>query len=300
MRRVVITGLGMVTPLASGVEETWARLLAGQSGAGPITRFDASHLASTYACEVPRGDGSDGTFNPDDWMEPKEQRKVDDFILYGMAAAAQAVRDAGWEPQDEDDRLRTGVMIGSGIGGLSSIADTAVLLKERGPRRVSPFFIPSRTDQSGLGAGDHPLRVQGAEPLARHRLLHRRPCHRRRRAADPVGRRRRDDRRRCRGADLRAGHRRVHRLQGAVHQARRRSQGREPPLRRGPRRVRHGRGRRRRRSGGARSRNRAGRAHLCRGAGLRACRAMPITSPPRPRTATGPNGPCARRWSGPG
>ena len=142
MRRVVVTGLGLVTPLGCGVEVTWARLLAGQSGAGPITRFDASHLATTYACEIPRGDGSDGTFNPDDWMEPKEARKVDDFILYGMAAAEQAVRDAAWMPQDEESRLRTGVMIGSGIGGLQSIAETAVLLKERGPRRVSPFFIP--------------------------------------------------------------------------------------------------------------------------------------------------------------
>jgi 3-oxoacyl-[acyl-carrier-protein] synthase II len=142
MRRVVVTGLGMVTPLACGVEATWERLLAGQSGAGPITKFDPSRLATTYACEVPRGDGSDGTFNPDDWMEPKEQRKVDDFILYGMAAAEQAVRDSGWTPEDEEDRVRTGVMIGSGIGGLSSISDTAVLIHERGPRRVSPFFIP--------------------------------------------------------------------------------------------------------------------------------------------------------------
>ena len=142
MRRVVVTGLGMVTPLACGVEATWSRLLAGQSGAGPITRFDASHLATTYACEIPRGDGSDGTFNPDDWMEPKERRKVDEFILYGMAAAQQAVADAGWTPEDEESRLRTGVMIGSGIGGLSTIAETAILIKERGPKRVSPFFIP--------------------------------------------------------------------------------------------------------------------------------------------------------------
>ncbi|GAB4384068.1 MAG: beta-ketoacyl-ACP synthase II [Albidovulum sp.] len=132
----------MVTPLACGVEETWKRLLAGQSGAGPITRFDTCNVATTYACEIPLGDGSDGSFNPDDWMEPKERRKVDDFILYGMAAATQAVRDAGWMPEDEESRLRTGVMIGSGIGGLTSIADTAVLIRERGPRRVSPFFIP--------------------------------------------------------------------------------------------------------------------------------------------------------------
>ncbi|MGY6409713.1 MAG: beta-ketoacyl-ACP synthase II [Alkalilacustris sp.] len=142
MRRVVVTGLGMVSPLACGVEETWTRLIAGQSAAGTISRFDASHLATTYACEIPRGDGSDGTFDPDQWMEPKEARKVDDFILYAMAAADQAVRDADWMPEDEAARLRTGVMIGSGIGGLSTIADTAVLLKERGPRRVSPFFIP--------------------------------------------------------------------------------------------------------------------------------------------------------------
>ena len=143
MRRVVVTGLGMVTPLASGVEATWERLLAGQSGAGTIQRFDAGHLATTYACEVPRGDGSDGTFNPDDWMAPKEQRKVDDFIIYGMAAADQAVKDSGWAPKTSEDFERTGVMIGSGIGGLTSIAETAVLIKERGPRRVSPFFIPS-------------------------------------------------------------------------------------------------------------------------------------------------------------
>ncbi|SNS43123.1 beta-ketoacyl-ACP synthase II [Tropicimonas sediminicola] len=142
MRRVVITGLGMVSPLACGVEETWSRLLAGESGAGPITRFDPARVTTKYACEVPQGDGSDGTFSPDDWMEPKERRKVDDFILFAMAAADQAVRDAGWTPEDEEGRLRTGVMIGSGIGGLSSIADTAILMNEKGPRRVSPFFIP--------------------------------------------------------------------------------------------------------------------------------------------------------------
>ncbi|WP_413871219.1 beta-ketoacyl-ACP synthase II [Albidovulum sp.] len=142
MRRVVITGLGLVTPLACGVDETWKRLVAGQSGAGPITRFDTSNVVTTYACEIPFGDGSDGTFNPDDWMEPKDRRKVDDFILYGMAAADQAVKDAGWEAPSEAERLRTGVMIGSGIGGLTSIAETAVLIRERGPKRVSPFFIP--------------------------------------------------------------------------------------------------------------------------------------------------------------
>ncbi len=143
MRRVVVTGLGLVTPLACGVEETWSRLIAGQSGAGPITRFDASNVLTKYACEIPRGDGTGGTFNPDDWMEPKDQRKVDDFILYGMAAAVQAVQDSGWNPTTEDARERTGVMIGSGIGGLSTIAETALLIRDKGVRRVSPFFIPA-------------------------------------------------------------------------------------------------------------------------------------------------------------
>ncbi len=142
MRRVVVTGLGLVTPLADGVEASWERLLAGQSGAGRIKQFDADHLATNYACEVPLGDGSDGTFSADAYMEPKDQRKVDDFILFGMAAAQQAVLDSGWQPATEEDRFRTGVMIGSGIGGLKSIAETAVTIKEKGARRVSPFFIP--------------------------------------------------------------------------------------------------------------------------------------------------------------
>jgi 3-oxoacyl-[acyl-carrier-protein] synthase II len=142
MRRVVITGLGMVSPLANGVEETWKRLIAGDSGAGPITRFDPSNLATRIACEVPYGDGADGTFNPDDWMAPKEQRKVDNFILFAMAAADQAIADAEWTPEDEEELERTGVIVGSGIGGLATIAETSIILKEKGPRRVSPFFIP--------------------------------------------------------------------------------------------------------------------------------------------------------------
>ncbi|QFT59644.1 3-oxoacyl-[acyl-carrier-protein] synthase 2 [Sulfitobacter sp. THAF37] len=142
MRRVVVTGLGLVTPLADGVEASWSRILEGKSGAGPITVFDASKLVTQYACEVPLGDGSDGTFNADAYMEPKEQRKVDTFILYGMAAAQQAVEDAGWMPEDRESLERTGVLIGSGIGGLNSIANTAVMMQEKGPRRVSPFFVP--------------------------------------------------------------------------------------------------------------------------------------------------------------
>ncbi|MPT22247.1 MAG: beta-ketoacyl-[acyl-carrier-protein] synthase II [Starkeya sp.] len=144
MRRVVVTGLGMVTPLGCGVEITWQRLLAGQSGARRVESFDVSDLPAKIACQLPRGDGSDGTFNPDQWMEPKEQRKVDDFIVYAMAAARQALDDADWHPSSYDDQCATGVMIGSGIGGLQGIAETALLMQERGPRRVSPFFIPGR------------------------------------------------------------------------------------------------------------------------------------------------------------
>lgn len=142
MRRVVVTGLGLVTPLADGVEASWSRILAGQSGAGPITGFDASNLVTQYACEVPLGDGSDGTFNADTYLPAKEQRKVDTFILFGLAAAEQAVQDSGWMPEDKESLERTGVLIGSGIGGLNSIANTAIMMKEKGPRRVSPFFVP--------------------------------------------------------------------------------------------------------------------------------------------------------------
>jgi 3-oxoacyl-[acyl-carrier-protein] synthase II len=144
MRRVVITGLGMVTPLGCGVETTWKRLVAGQSGARRIETFDVSDIPCKIGCVVPRGDGSDGTYNPDQWMEPKEQRKVDDFIAFAMCAARQALDDSGWKPEAEDDKAATGVMIGSGIGGIEGIAETAIVLKERGPRKVSPFFIPGR------------------------------------------------------------------------------------------------------------------------------------------------------------
>jgi 3-oxoacyl-[acyl-carrier-protein] synthase II len=144
MRRVVVTGLGMVTPLACGVEPTWQRLTNGESGAKRVETFDVSDLPAKIACQVPRGDGSNGSFNPDQWMEPKEQRKVDDFIIFAMCAAHQALDDAGWKPVTREDQIGTGVMIGSGIGGLTGIAETAIVLKEKGPRRVSPFFIPGR------------------------------------------------------------------------------------------------------------------------------------------------------------
>jgi 3-oxoacyl-[acyl-carrier-protein] synthase II len=144
MRRVVVTGLGLVTPLASGTQQTWQRLLAGESGINAIEKFDVSDIPCKIAGQVPRGDGSNGSFNPDQWMEPKEQRKVDDFIIFAMAAATQALDDAGWHPSEYDDQITSGVLIGSGIGGVEGIAETALTLRDRGPRRVSPFFIPGR------------------------------------------------------------------------------------------------------------------------------------------------------------
>src|SRR5680860_305622 len=142
MRRVVVTGLGMVSPLGCGVDITWQRILEGRNAAKRVTGFEVEDLAAKIACEIPRGDGTDGTLNPDDWMEPKDQRKVEPFILYAVAAADQALNDAGWHPKSDEDQYRTGTLIGSGIGGLQGIADTALILHERGPRRVSPFFIP--------------------------------------------------------------------------------------------------------------------------------------------------------------
>ncbi len=144
MRRVVITGIGMVTPLGCGVEETWKRILAGDNAAQRIENFEVDDVAAQIACQIPFGDGSDGTFNPNDWMEPKEQRKVDPFIIYGVAASDMALADADWHPTKDEDCFRTGVLLGSGIGGLQGIEQTSLLLAERGPRRVSPFFIPGR------------------------------------------------------------------------------------------------------------------------------------------------------------
>jgi len=136
--------MGMVSPLGCGVDVTWQRILEGRNAAERVTTFEVEDIAAKIACQIPRGDGSDGTFNPDDWMEPKEQRKVDDFIIYAMSAADQALEDANWHPQTDEEQYRTGTLIGSGIGGLQGIAETALTLHERGPRRVSPFFIPGR------------------------------------------------------------------------------------------------------------------------------------------------------------
>jgi len=144
MKRIVVTGMGAVTPLGCGVEPTWARLVKGESGVRKVERFEVSDLACRIAGQIPRGDGSNATYNPDQWMEPKEQRKVDEFITFAMCAARQALDDAGWHPQSHDQQTRTGVLIGSGIGGIEGIASVAVTLHEKGPRRVTPFFIPGR------------------------------------------------------------------------------------------------------------------------------------------------------------
>jgi 3-oxoacyl-[acyl-carrier-protein] synthase II len=151
MRRVVITGLGLVTPLGCGVETSWSRLLAGKSGAGPITRFKVDDLPARIACDVPRGDGSDGSFNPDQWVDPKDQRRCDDFIVYALTAAQQAVTDSGYVANTEEERDRAGVLIGSGIGGLDGIEQASILVHEKGPRKLSPFFIPGRL--SNLASG---------------------------------------------------------------------------------------------------------------------------------------------------
>jgi 3-oxoacyl-[acyl-carrier-protein] synthase II len=144
MRRVVVTGLGMVTPLGSGVEGAWSRLIAGENGAVRISDFEVSDLAAQIACRIPRGDGTGGTFNPDLAMEPKEQRKVDDFIIFGVAAADEAIKDSGWEPKTDEEQYATGVLMGSGIGGIEGIVEAGYTLRDKGPRRISPFFIPGR------------------------------------------------------------------------------------------------------------------------------------------------------------
>lgn len=142
MRRVVVTGLGLVTPLATGVEETWKKLIAGESGAGPITRFDSEGLSAQVVCEVPLGDGTNGTFSADDWMTPKERKRVDDFILYGIAAAEMAIKDSGFKTDTDEQQWRAGTLIGAGIGGLPGIESESINMHERGVRRVSPHFIP--------------------------------------------------------------------------------------------------------------------------------------------------------------
>ncbi len=162
MRRVVVTGLGIVSPLGVGVDHVWRRLIAGESGIVNIDRFDASAMPSRIAGQVPPGNTADGDWNADDWVLPKDQRKIDPFIGYGIAAADMALDDAGWHPEEEADRHRTGVLIGSGIGGLPGISEGSVTLHERGPRRISPFFIPANL--INLVAGQVSIRHKLAGP----------------------------------------------------------------------------------------------------------------------------------------
>ncbi|MCF4098087.1 beta-ketoacyl-ACP synthase II [Maritalea mediterranea] len=144
MRRIVVTGLGIVSPLGANVETVWKNILDGKSGAKKVEEFDVSDLACQIACRIPLGDSAEGNFNPDDWMDVKEQRKVDPFIVYAMAAAGQALQDSGFEAKTDEQKERAGVLIGSGIGGVGGIYDASVTLAEKGPRRISPFFIPGR------------------------------------------------------------------------------------------------------------------------------------------------------------
>lgn len=144
MRRVVVTGLGTVNPLGCGVDVSWTNLIAGKSGASRVERFKVDDLTCQIACHIPDGDGSNGTYNADDWMVPKDQRKVDKFIVFAMAAAQQALDDANWHPSSYEDQIASGVLIGSGIGGLEGIETASNILRDSGPRRISPFFIPGR------------------------------------------------------------------------------------------------------------------------------------------------------------
>jgi len=143
MKRVVVTGMGMVTPLGVGVKNNWDRLIKGESGVRAIQSFDVTDLPVKIAGQLPRGETASGLFNANDWVPPKDQRKMDNFIVYAVAAASQAVEDSGWKPQTDEQRELTGVLIGSGIGGLPQIEEAALTLKEKGPRRITPFFIPA-------------------------------------------------------------------------------------------------------------------------------------------------------------
>ena len=189
MRRVVVTGLGMVSPLGCGVETTWANLIAGKSGAVRVTDFPVDDIACQIACQIPRGAKAEGKFDRDEWMEPKESRKVDDFIIYAVAAADQALDDAGWHPETYEDQTATGVLIGSGIGGLRGIEEAALIAPRQGPAADQPVLHSRPADQPRLRPGLDPPRPEGSQPCRGHRLLDRRARHRRREPADHVRRR---------------------------------------------------------------------------------------------------------------
>ena len=248
MRRVVVTGLGMVTPLGCGVDTTWTRILNGQSGARKIDTFEVADLASQIACVIPRGDGSDGTFNPDQWMEPKEQRKVDDFIIFAMAAARQALDDADWHPSTEEDKCATGTLIGSGIGGLSGIADTALLLEGTRAAQSLAVLHSGAPDQSRFRLCLDRARPQGPQPFRGDRVFDRRACDRRWCPPDCARRRRRHGGGRDRIADLPAGDGGILRGARALDRLQRRAAKSLATLRQGSRWFRDGRGRRHRRA----------------------------------------------------
>ena len=250
MRRVVVTGLGLVTPLGGDVETTLEEHpRVGKSGAGPITHFDACDQKCRIACEVKPADHEYG-FDPDKRVDHKVQRQVDPFIVFGIDAAGQAIEDAGLTDMDEATRLRAGVSIGSGIGGLPGIESESLVLAREGPGPGQPALRPRPADQPHLRPGLDQIRADGPEPRGGHRLLDRRAFDRRRGADDQGRRRRHHARRRRRGDDLPDRHRRLRPGARAQHQLQRPAGKGQPPLRQGPRRLRHGRGRGRRRARG--------------------------------------------------
>ena len=294
LRRVVVTGMGLVSPLGCGVEPTWANILAGKSGAKRIDDFQVDDIACQIAHRIPLGDSAEGKFNPDEWMDVKDQRKVDPFIVFAMAAAKQAIDDAGVEPTTTEDAERTGVLIGSGIGGLGGIYETSIVLHERGPRRISPFFIPGRLINLASGYVSIRFGLKGPN----HSVVT--ACST---GAHAIG----DSWRIIAMGDadvMVAGGAEicVNRIALAGFAAcRALSTGFQRPareglasLRQGPRRLRHGRGRRRRRARGLRARQGARRQDLWRGRRLRHVRRRLPHHRARPRTATAASAAC--RW----
>ena len=278
-RRVVVTGVGLVSPLGIGTQANWEALCAGRSGIGPITRFDASQFSARIAGEVK-------DFDPLQFIDKKDVKKMDVFIQFAIAASQFAMDDAKLTMTPEI-ATRVGVFIASGIGGFSTIEREHKALLEGGPRRISPFFIPAAIINLAAGPGVDPLRRQGAELRDLHRVLGLGARHRRRVRDHPARRRRRDDRRRLRGGDHADGRRRVRRDARAVD-AQRRSAARQPSVRQGPRRLRHGR----RARASASSRSSSSRSGAARrstpSSSATACPPTRTTSPRRRRTATAP------------
>ncbi len=294
MKRVVVTGLGMVSPLACGVEPTWRKLLAGESAAAKVENFDVSDLPCQIAAQVPRGAAPDA-FNPDEWMEPKEQRRVDDFIVYAVSAATQALRDADWAPKTYEEEIETGVLIGSGIGGLRGHRrDGDHPARERPAPRLAVFH-PRPADQSRQRSRLDHAQSEGSQPFGGDGLLDRRACDRRRRASRRARRRHRHGRRRRGIGGQSSLARRVRGMPRPVDGIQRPAEAGLAALRSRPRRIRDGRGRRLRRA--SRSTNtprRAARRSMPRWSAM-AFRATPITLPRPRRTATAAFAPWPRR-----